>query len=549
MENPLPPKYYLSYYEYMLDFIEEKYGKLLSDEEINFIKLFRALPEDARCWFLRFNNRRGLFFKYSGLAYAELSPLKNHIDFLSKQGFIEPLNQNHFESIQDILYIFSKEDLFKLFQISIKKTAKREEIIESILSHPDLFSFFEQVCMTIPVLKVGYKASTDFLQFLFFGNRHMNMTEFVVADLGHVYYPKQELDSLVARFSTRQEALDKWALSEQFLVFEDLKSKLKPIEILDWFNNLNEEFQKVSEIAQSSWQKLILRIAKHLERSSAFEMALEVYRNTITSPSRERQVRILDKLKHKEEALYLAEEIYQTAQNQDEKNFAQFYIEKSSNKKTKKLTTDALLLGETIQVDSSYKYQVEMGALAYFKELGYEGGFSENYTWRMLFGLLFWDIIFDPSKMSFHHPFQRRPSDLHLPDFYLKRKKEIDACLAQITTSEQLLKPIQDTFFKHIGKANPFVVWVDEIYAMVVLMCTELPLKSLKQILLSMAEHIEENTRGFPDLMIWNAQEIQFVEIKGPKDTLSNQQLYNLRLLERVGINCKVLRLKFNNLS
>lgn len=63
MENPLPPKYYHTNFEYLLSFVKDKYKNLLITSEWQFLRKYYSLPNDAQCLFIRFTNRKGLFFK------------------------------------------------------------------------------------------------------------------------------------------------------------------------------------------------------------------------------------------------------------------------------------------------------------------------------------------------------------------------------------------------------------------------------------------------------------------------------------------------------
>ncbi len=47
------------------------------------------------------------------------------------------------------------------------------------------------------------------MKFLFFGNRYLDMTEFVMRDMGLVQFESHDDDKLVARFNTRKDAEDK----------------------------------------------------------------------------------------------------------------------------------------------------------------------------------------------------------------------------------------------------------------------------------------------------------------------------------------------------
>jgi VRR-NUC domain len=547
MEKPLPPKYYHSNFHYLIQFVVEKYAHILEKPEIDFLSKFATLSEDAQCWFIRFSNRKGSFFKYQNVNYEELSELNSHFEKLESQGFISKLDPaKHVDYLQDILYVVTKPELQAVFNLPSLKTAKKETWTNAILETYSPTEILEKVSKGLPILKVDHEREVNFIKFLFFGNRYLDMTEFVLANLGLVSYHKQSEDSMVARFGNRKEAEDKWMLTDQQILFKELKDTLSISELADWFLTLKLQLQDLSEIALPSWEKLQLQIAKFFEQKKAFQEAIIVYDELTCVPARERKARCLFKLGYFEEAFSVCQEMTADPQNADEFYFAEYFSKTISGKKNKKLTTAELNEAESIAISYDFKYRVELGALDHFNEKGFEGGFSENFSWRALFGLFFWDIIFDPSLVAFHHPFQRRPSDLHLPAFYQKRETQIHELVNSFRSNDQLWEFLENQYIDNHGTANPFVIWLEDIWVMVEVLAKRIDLDKLKAVLIKMAENIVENTRGLPDLLIWNENELHLVEIKGPNDSLSNQQLYWQYFFKEIGISAYVLKVTFN---
>jgi hypothetical protein len=375
----------------------------------------------------------------------------------------------------------------------------------------------------------------------------MDMTEFVLRDLGLIQYYQHHQDDLIARFETRKDAEDKWMISDQFIIFENLKGNTGSKEILDWLLVLRQNLNALSPVAIPSWERLQLRVGRYLEQLKDYESSLEIYKTLHLHPARERAVRCLAKLGFNEESKIQCQEILKSPLNADEQYFAEFFVKNLEGKKNKKQTTEWLKNASQITVSIEYRYQVEQGAIDHFQSLGFEAAFSENHVWRSLFGLVFWDIVFDPALVAFHHPFQRRPSDLYLPDFYEKRKNVLEIFLAQITDRDYLLELMWKNWTNHSLIANPFVLWLPEIWDLVRVLVTNIEIINIKKILLKIAENLVENSRGLPDLMIWNNNgRLEFIEIKSPNDSLSNQQLFWLRFLNENGVSARVLRVGFD---
>ncbi|MEZ4900594.1 MAG: hypothetical protein R2822_01945 [Spirosomataceae bacterium] len=110
----LPPKYYLDYFLFLIDFVENLYGGILNEAEQQFIHDFRQLSEDAQCLFVRFSNRRGLFFRVKKLKYNEIADIPAALYELEQCHFIEELTPKHEPYIEEVLQLFTKEEWLKL---------------------------------------------------------------------------------------------------------------------------------------------------------------------------------------------------------------------------------------------------------------------------------------------------------------------------------------------------------------------------------------------------------------------------------------------------
>jgi fanconi-associated nuclease 1 len=107
-----------------------------------------------------------------------------------------------------------------------------------------------------------------------------------------------------------------------------------------------------------------------------------------------------------------------------------FYIQSTTITATKRISKN----------NSRVYYETPKGpmtpeefALEHFKGHGYKGYFSENSIITTLFGLLFWDIIFDDTVPGvFSSPFQRQPLDMKTVFFYASREDKIERRLKEI---------------------------------------------------------------------------------------------------------------------
>lgn len=549
----LTPRYYLDNFRYVLDFVKRLYGGLLNEAEWDFIRRFDALSIDAQCLYVRFSNRKGLFFRVNKLQYTEITDLPAAVGELIVAGFVERLSAHHESMSNDVLSVFTKPELLDLLplepeEIKPLSKEKKEGVVRYAIQELDFGEIVTSLTTREIVVKMNFEAEGMMIKYLFFGNRSGSMTEFVVRDLGMVNFERYDESKLTARFRTRKEVEDKLLISLTSEEFYELKEAETPAEdIYNWFLNWNETRPELTEIAIPSYQKLVVRVGAYLERQKLPEQALAVYELSDRVPARERRVRLLFRNGSVEEALALCDEIAVNPYNAEERYFANDFREKilstGEKKRPRKATTRFLSDAESVNIPAAYRHHVEAGVMNYYLEQGYDAAFTENYPWRGLFGLVFWDIIYDANVQAIHHPLQRAPSDFYLPDFYHKREELLRKRLAELTTKDDWRRHTGRMFNAKYGITNVLVDWSDELQALVQRIIDLLDIEQLRLILLEMARNVREHTRGFPDLLVWNEQgQYDFVEVKSPTDHLGPQQLHWLEFFQTIGIHGKVVR-------
>lgn len=549
----LTPRYYLDNFRYVLDFVKRLYGNLLTDAEWDFVHRFEELSLDAQCLYVRFSNRKGLFFRVNKLQYTEITDLPAATAELLRTGFVDPLSAYHVSQGNEALSVFTKPELLDLLPLEPEETRalgkeKKEQVVRYALNELDFGEIVTSLTTYEAVVKVNFEAEDMMIKYLFFGHRGGSMTEFVVRDLGMVNFERYDESKLTARFRTRKEVEDKLLISLTNEEFYGLKEAEAPADdIYNWFLNWNETRPELTEIAIPGYQKLVCRVGAYLERQKLSEQALSVYELSDRVPARERRVRLLFKNGAVEEALALCDEIAVSPLNAEERYFANDFREKilsaGEKKRTRKATTRFLLDAGSVNIPAAYRHHVEAGVMNYYLEQDFDAAFTENYPWRGLFGLVFWDIIYDANVSAIHHPLQRAPSDFYLPDFYIKREALLKNRLTELTTKDDWRRHTGRMFNAKYGITNVLVDWSDELLTLVQRMIDLLDIEQLRLILLEMARNVREHTRGFPDLLIWNEQgDYEFVEVKSPTDHLGPQQLHWLEFFQTIGVHGKVIR-------
>ncbi|MBV6645377.1 MAG: VRR-NUC domain-containing protein, partial [Cyclobacteriaceae bacterium] len=283
---------------------------------------------------------------------------------------------------------------------------------------------------------------------------------------------------------------------------------------------------------------------QQLEREGFTVEALHYYQPIKKYPSRERQVRILDQLNRLEEASHLAETILSDYVNASEKVFAKDFLARP-NIRINRSTSARIKEGKVITIPPPNGEKVEQCALTYLIKQGFEGAHVENFLWRSLYGLFFWEELFDQSFESFHHPLQRIPGDVFNTTFYEKRKDLLIDKLRKHSRRKQFLSKIKTTYEEKQGISNPFVHWFEDQLLLIETLVSFVKPSTIGQVLLEMSKNLKDNSTGFPDLFIWNDDTYHFYEVKSPNDHLSSQQLFWLDFFKDQGVNAEILRLEY----
>jgi len=549
----LPPRYYHDYFGYVLDFVQKMYESLLNENELKFLNEYKSLSEDAQCLFIRFSNRSKSFFRVNNLSYSEITDIPAALNELHDKHFIQSLCELHEERFEEVMDLFTKPEHLAFTKILApeimpSKSIRKPDLIRWLLYTYDFKAICEIIQETEPVVQVTFEVEVMMMKFLFFGNRYADMTEFVVRDLGHVRFQSFDEEHLAIQFETRKDVDDTLMISLRKEIFDVLKNAVPPEEVFDWFMNWQAGISgNLSAKALPSYHLFIIRVSAWLERKKMLSQALTIYQLTNDAPARERRVRLLYNLGETEEALALCDEIAENPQNADERYFSQDFREKIINKKKRavKRTTQALKDAASIDIPITYQFRVERGAIDYYTDLGAKAVFSENEPWRALFGLLFWDIIYDTNVKAIHNPLQRVPSDFFLPDFYYKRSTQLLARMELADTKESISEIVEKTFHEKFGITNVLVGWYPGILDTVLTLISLLTPQQIHAVLLEMAYNLRENTRGFPDLLVWDENEYSFIEIKSPTDHLSSRQLHWLHFFANHDIKSRIVRVKW----
>jgi len=546
----LPEKYYLDYYRYILRYIDKHYKEMLYENELEYLQKINKINEDSLCMYLRIAGRRNIFFLPSKLKYEEIKNEGKAIDELLEAGLVESLNETYEEHLELWLGIYTKGDLLAAWKNihpteKLNKQIKKQELLNVIIQNTtfeELEKYFtekEQV-----IVQAGLEEE-QMIRFLFFGNLRGNITDFVVRDVGHRSFEQIDEAHFVPFFDNRKEVDESVFLSRMGSEWYYLEELGEEEVVVEWMTKWFDKDYEWTEKVQGKLDRLLLKIARFFERKKDLISALLTYNQTYKAPSRERQIRILSKLKKVDLAIEICHSILENPENVKEEIFAKDFLKKQEDNKEIKSTRKKLKNADSIVISQKWQYQVEEGVLEYYVKKKYSGIHSENSIWRTMFGIVLWDLLYDTTEKAIHNPFQKLPSDIYKPDFYEKRKDKIETCFEMLDDPKNFEQHFIKIFEQKRGIHNRLVAWDLNIMEAVQELYKKLKSEQIKAVLRKMAENIKTNATGFPDLFIWKTRAYWFVEVKSPTDSLSEQQLFWLEFFKENGIKSKVLKVEW----
>jgi hypothetical protein len=298
---------------------------------------------------------------------------------------------------------------------------------------------------------------------------------------------------------------------------------------------------------------LINGVARHLERIGNHGQALHLYRLAALPPSRERQVRILERQGTTEEALELCRKIMSDPWEETELEFAERYIRKLSRKLGLPVVKveSVEMPTENLELVHNPLVSIEEAVLRYFQEQGFSGYHAENVLWVGLFGLAFWDIVFLSLPGTFFNRYQRGPRDLFRPEFRRRRAKLIEERLNHIESSQSWLNEILDLYDRKRGIANDLVHWKFLSRELLEQSVNLVPRRHLVAIFDKLSQNPGANKAGFPDLILFaaprrrTATRYELIEVKGPGDQLQINQKRWLKYFAKNGIPYRIIRVQW----
>lgn len=535
MRKDLPPRYYLTHFYEFLHFFEGASATLLTDEAARFIANFKALDEDKQCVIVRAANRKYAVIDRRQFNYAEITAPQQQIDWLIDNGWFGDLSS---ASISDIAGVLTKEALLGLLgeytSVSGLASLTKPKLVTLLRNEveqkgwPANFSSDDYlVCLFDEALR--------FLLFLYFGNTKSRLNQFSMRDLG-VMRTRADSVSDVARFETKEDTQAAWFYANCYRQLNDLSdSELETLSLSD--------FPQTHGVSACFYKDQLLYALGLKLLGIARTRALEVLARAQSDKAKEKWLRESYKDGATDEVKAALEEIIDNPQSDTLLAFAEdFYARKYHKKRTSAVTDMLRNASRSLEIDVSQNQQVERGVLAHYARHGIAGWRTENRLWRSLFGLLFWQQLYEEDTLVTE--FDRRPLSLKQNNFYAKFESSIEALLSRLNSKEKLRLHIHKMATQHYGKVNSLFMWSSRLLEPIDALICHGALDAIYALLRMMSKDFENLRDGFPDVMVFDGT-LRFEEIKAPGDQLRRNQLVTIQRLQQAGFPVAVTTVKW----
>lgn len=527
----LAADYYLTNFQFMVNWVLQRYADLLSADEHQFLAAFQQLTRTSQCLLVRLSGRKGPLFRSDKLHYTEIDSIEQAAQELIAAGL---LSSNRLLSINEAADLLTKVELLNLFSQDLRGTKQvRKEAFVAQLSelYPEPKTWQD---WTSNQLGTAYlldnQTLISTLLLLFFGNAYQDLTEFVLQDIGLYRYENYTIDHQHRVFKNRAEL-------EQYQLLIQLREQLEQADAIANLIQIAECLplhlpeSSTSTRIERRRARLCNQLAYELERMNEHSLALTLYTQSHLPPARERRIRLLEKQGDFSAAWQLLNELLQTPCDEHELQVAQRMAPRLARKlgeavvkKTRTCVIEQHLVlprivdaeGNFLRVEEVVRHHLDQPESPCF--------YVENLLLSGLFGLWLWPEMFRGIDGAFANPFQAAPLDLYQENFVANRPGIHQ--LWQLMDGSQYQDHIRQIWRDKNGITNHLVHWQFLDQPLLDLALHSIPAAHLKAIFERLLFDIKNNRSGLPDLIQFypTINSYRMIEVKGPGDRIQDNQ-------------------------
>lgn len=546
-KSTLQDDYYVNNFHTLVSHVTSLYSDLLTNEEKLWYRAIGSSQEPAQRLYIRLLGRKGSIFRVSRLDYSDIEDLQLAAAELSKHGLVccEPPI-----SLAPLLAAFTKPELLKLLDLNELRSLSRPKLVQYIEdSDESIKARFTQLLQSQDHwICVDGHAHWMLMQLCFFGNLYQDSSEFIVSQLGTLTYADYSIEPSARAFTSRAQIDAHWRYFECQAVYETVSQQCAN-ELYSFSLTVPDPISGDRTLLRRT-DRLRITIARQLERLGHYENAMLLYEACTTPPARERRIRRLIKESSWDQAHKIAQSIVTNAYNEAELLVGQrlsIQCKKTLGIPFKKptvfkpVTTKLVLAHQGIRVEEQ--------ARLFFAVNG-ECFNTENTLVNGVLGLFIWDIVFHPVPGAFFNPFQRAPADFYQPEFYEQRQALFEERFKELSCLQKFRSRIECSFNQHYGKQNPLVRWQGLTVELLELALERIPLSHWQAMFDRILLSTRDNTNGFPDLVYFpDSGGYEFIEIKGPGDTLQENQRRWMKYFAQHAIACRVVHISYRAIA
>tara|TARA_Y100000768_G_C23986783_1_gene689396 strand:- start:2576 stop:4726 length:2151 start_codon:yes stop_codon:yes gene_type:complete len=528
--------YYLEHFQIIMDHILKYYGN--DPTVVEFLNFYNSLSRDEKLFTVKLSSLKISVYRTSKKYCLDI----NHESVIF-QNFIK---EGHFISIDKEFYFplvaqLTKSELVHMLTLNnvpFKKSLRVGELKELALH---LYS--QERMIETCFYRFKFETSFQYIYFLYFGKLDRNVQVLAQSELGFRKTNKH-FRSDAARFSSEQNIFYFFQLKKAISCLKENKIGFSDEEKKYFHQILQKPYTDVK--TEELFNILLDLVIKKFHLNNLEKLTL--LKRATMFPAKKLYITFLAKENLLDELRNILKDTIEFPHSEEEFHYCfNLYNKKFKDGKQLSIRTAILKESQQISIDEAFLQSPENGAKYYFEKQGYVVRRFENYIWRALFGLVFWEEIFEDERSQFFTEFDRLPNTILENTFAQVFRSEIDQKLSSLDHPQfpqELLKKITRLY----GRDNSIFRWKNYLFDRIKELWDHSPPGAIAQVLSSLVDNYLKNNDGFPDLALYKKGKVKLIEIKTLTDQLRLNQMNQIETLNSAGFEVEVIRCdyKFN---